>query len=102
MSIRGKQSLCVDANVEKVCLYSAIGEESGERLEVVPMQMRVIEHIRKGRIRSINPAYPKVGQRFTVASPASSSTVARLRRLQSKLLAEAVHYLDRIWTIVTA
>lgn len=32
--------------------------------------------------RSINPTYPKVGQRFTVASPVSSSTAARLRSLR--------------------
>ncbi|TWS02988.1 class I SAM-dependent methyltransferase, partial [Pseudomonas extremaustralis] len=34
------------------------------------------------RKRSINPTYPKVGQRFTVASPVSSSTAARLRSLR--------------------
>ena len=31
------------------------------------------------RTRSINPAYPKVGQRSTVASAASSSTATELR-----------------------
>ena len=34
------------------------------------------------RMHSINPTYPKVGQRFTVASPVSSSMAARLRSLR--------------------
>ena len=49
---------------------------------LLPLPGRASHCRRTQYMRSINPTYPKVGQRFTVASLVSSSTAARLRSLR--------------------